>query len=314
MVDKTSVEAIGPDGRYVPYSDTEKESIRVDATTVRSIERTYGRDADGHRTVVQVKQEESRSLPGGEQKVVRTISNPDANGALQVVQRELQDSRQLSPGVRETKTTVLASDVNGGLAPVVQIEERERQSAPGTTEFKKSTMLSDGSGHWQLSEVREGTSNQGTAGGLREERVLRPDSNGHLAVVERTVTKEAQPDSGEKRDTTETYSTNVPGKAGDDSLQLVERQTLVRRNSPTGSQTTTKQIERANPGAPSDGLRITEETIDIVRPGGSGKAERKQTILGQDPNGGLRQVWVEVGTTGNPAAIQVDTRAPATPK
>lgn len=314
VVDKTSVEAIGPDGRYVPYSDTEKESIRVDATTVRSIERSYGRDADGNRTLVQVRQEDSRSLPGGEQKVVRTISNPDANGELQVVQRELQDSRQLSPGVRESETTILASDVNGGLAPVVQIEERERQSAPGTIEFKKSTMLSDGAGHWQLSEVREGTSNQATAGGLREERVLRPDSNGHLAIVERTVTKEAQPDSGEKRDTTETYSTNVPGKAGDDSLQLVERQTLVRRNSPTGAQNTTRQIERTNPGAPSGGLRITEETIDIVRPGGSGKAEQKQTILAPDPDGRLRQVWVEVGTTGNPAAIQVDTRAPAKPQ
>src|SRR5229473_8495001 len=38
VVDRTSVETLGPDGRYVPYSDTEKESHRINDTTVRNIE------------------------------------------------------------------------------------------------------------------------------------------------------------------------------------------------------------------------------------------------------------------------------------
>ena len=97
VVDRTSVETLGPDGRYVPYSDTEKESHRINDTTVRNIERTFGRDSDGHRTLIQERQEESRSLPGGEQKVTRTISNPDANGGLQVVQREV-DAVDLASG------------------------------------------------------------------------------------------------------------------------------------------------------------------------------------------------------------------------
>ena len=33
VVDRTSVEALGPDGRYVPYSDAEKESRRINDTT-----------------------------------------------------------------------------------------------------------------------------------------------------------------------------------------------------------------------------------------------------------------------------------------
>src|SRR6202166_5431299 len=90
VVDRTSVETLGPDGRYVPYSDTEKESHRINDTTVRNIERTFGRDSDGHRTLIQERQEESRSLPGGEQKVTRTVSNPDANGRLQVVRGEVE--------------------------------------------------------------------------------------------------------------------------------------------------------------------------------------------------------------------------------
>src|SRR5579862_7058265 len=73
-VDKQSVERLGPDGRYVPYLDVEKESVKVDATTVRTVEKTYVRGPDGGRTLQQVAQEETRSLPGNEQKVTRSVS------------------------------------------------------------------------------------------------------------------------------------------------------------------------------------------------------------------------------------------------
>src|SRR3954449_13096577 len=36
--DSTSVERIGPDGRYIPYSDTEAETVRINETTSRTIE------------------------------------------------------------------------------------------------------------------------------------------------------------------------------------------------------------------------------------------------------------------------------------
>jgi hypothetical protein len=198
VLDNKSVETLGPDGNYIPYQDTEKESVRVEAATVRTVERTFGRGPDGERKLVQVREEESRKLANGEQRVVRTVLNPDANGTLQVVQRELQDSRQISPDVRETKTTVLTPDMNGGLTPVVQVEERQKQSNDGTVEFKKSTQLSDGAGHWRLAETREGTSKQESSDEHRtEERILRPDSNGNLAVVEPTASKQTEPGPGE---------------------------------------------------------------------------------------------------------------------
>jgi hypothetical protein len=315
IVDKTSVESLGPDGRYIPYQDTEKESVRVDATTTRSIERTFGTGPDGQRTLIQERQEESRSLPGGEQKVIRTVSNPDADGKLQLVQRELQDSKQSAPGVRETKTTVLTPDAEGGLTAAVQIEERQKQSSDGTVEFKKSTLLSDGAGHWQLSEVREGTSKEGSGQGrTQEERVLRPDADGKLVEVERTISKQTAGGPGEKRDTVETYSTNVPGIAGTDALQLVQRETTVRRITTAGEQRSIRQIERPSPGNPTNDLHVTDEVIDIVRPGGSGGTEQKRTILTQDSNGSLGEVWVYMGKTTNPSAIQVDTRTSTKPQ
>jgi hypothetical protein len=315
IIDKKSLETLGPDGRYIPYQEIEKESVRIDAATVRTIERTFGRGPDGARTLVQVKEEESRDRGEGENSLVRTILNPDANGTLQVVQRELQDSQQISPGVQETKTTVLTSDVNGGVAPTVQINERQTKSSDGTVEFKKSTQLSDGAGHWQLAEIREGTSKQ-EGGQIRssEENVLRPDSNGKLAVVERTVSKLAVPGAGEKRDTTDTYSVNVPGITGDSTLQLVQRETAVTRKAVTGQQTTIERIERLNPGAPNDGLQITKEAIDIVRPTGGNNSEQSRTILTRGPEGQLREVWVDFSSTDKPSATQADSPPPIKPK
>src|SRR5580698_92935 len=187
VVDKTSTETIGPDGRYIPFSNTEKETVRIDSKTIRNTERSFGRGPDGQKILIQERQEISSTLADGELKVVRTVSNPDVNGKLQVVQRELQDSKQINPGVRETTTTVFTPDPNGRMSASVQIEEREKQKTAGETEFTKSTRLSDGAGGWVLSEIRQGSSNESEK--IKEERILRPDAEGKMSVVERTVSK-----------------------------------------------------------------------------------------------------------------------------
>jgi hypothetical protein len=308
IIEKTVVEAKGPDGRYVPYSEVERESVRVNATTVRNVERSYGRTPDGQRTLTQETKEESRSFPDGERKMTRTTSNPDGNGGLQVVQRALIDSKEVSPGVRDTRTTVFSADGSGGLAPTVQIVEHERQTDAKTVEFTKSTSLSDGAGHWSLSEVREGTTRAETDGGsTKEERVLRPDANGKMAVAERTVSKQS---AGEQNGTTETYSTNVPGQAGDEGLRLVRRESTVQRNGGSGEHSTTRRVEQANPGDPQGGLHLTQEAIDIVRPGANGTASRSSTIMRSDSTGQVTVVWIDMGHTDNAAVVKTVT-APA---
>jgi len=314
VVDGTSVETLGPDGRYIPYSDTERVSRRVDDMTVRTVERIYGRDPDGHKTLIREIQEESRSLPSGEQKVTRTVSGPDANGRLQILQRQLEDSKQVSPGVRVTNTTLLSPDINGGFSAAVQTEQRETSGSDGTVESKKSTLLPDGIGGWRLSEVRESTTKPDGQGSTKDERVLRPDSNGKFAIVEHTINKQAETSTGERHDTTETYSTNVPGVASDGSLQLVQRQTTVQRTTSAGAQSTVRQIEQPRPGESSRDLHVTQEAIDIVRPGGSGKADQSHTILTSDPDGHLTQIWVDTGKTDNPSAVKVDTRTSKKPQ
>jgi hypothetical protein len=310
-VEKTVVEARGPDGRYMPYSEIERESVRVNQTTVRNVERSYGRTPDGQRVLTQETREESRSLPDGEKKVSRTTSNPDGNGALQVVQRALIDSKQASPGVRETKTMLFSADGSGGLGPSMQTEERERKTEAGTVEITKSTSLADGAGHWTVSEVREGITRKETGGAItKEERVLRPDANGKMAVAERTVTRQSQAGPGEQNQTTETYSTNVPGQAGSEGLELVRRESTVQRTGASGAHDTTRRVEQTNPGDPGAGLRVTQEAIDIVRPGSNGTAAETSVVRSSDSNAHLNTVWIDIGHTDNPAAVKVDT-APA---
>jgi hypothetical protein len=312
-VDTQTLERIGMDGQYVPYLDVEREWVKVDASTTRTIERTYGRDSDGRKTLVQVTEEVQRTLPGG-QKVVRNVSSPDLNGGMQLVRREIQDTRQTNARTQETRTTVLSPDINGGLKPSVQIEERRTKSNDHTVEFKKSTLLPDGAGNLQVMEVRQGTIKEpGTQGKIKEESVLRPDNDGKLAVVERTVSREAEDAPGAKRETVETYSTAVPGAADDGSLHLTQRVTTVQRKRSDGGQMTERQVEERNPGNPGDNPRVTQKTIDIVRPALSGPARGTRTTLSLDSTGSLGTVWVDMGTTNNPAAIQVDMKAAAPP-
>lgn len=312
-VDTTVVQAVGPDGRYIPYSQTEKESVRADANTVRTIERTYGTGPDGQRILIQQTQEESRSLPGGGQKVARTTSSPDANGGLQVIRRELVDSKQVGTGVRETNTTIYSADGSGGMSAAVQVHEREAQASDGSVQFTKSTQLSDGTGHWNLSEVRQGTIKpDGGQASRREENILRPNADGKLAVVERTVSKQSSA-AGETRGTSETYSTNVPGQAGNEGLQLVQRASTVQRSA-SGRESTFRQVEGANPGNPGDGLRVTQQAIDIVRPDGRGSAEQKSTVVTFGPDGQGNTGFVDIGKTSNPGVVRVDTRSAAKAK
>lgn len=297
IVEKTVVEARGPDGRYVPYSETERESVRVNDSTTRKVERSYARDPDGRRVLTQEMKEESRSSADGGKKITRTTSNPDGNGALQVVQRALIDSKQVSPDMRETKTTLFAADGSGGLAPTMQIAERERKTDASTVESTKSTSLADGAGHWTMSEVRQATLRQDGAGTTKEERVLRPDSNGKMAMVERTVSKESAGGAG----TTETYSTNVPGQAGDEGLRLVRRESTAQRAGTGGERQMTRRIEQSNPGDPAGGVQVTQQAIDIVRPGSNGVAQQQSTIVTTDANGRMNAVWVDMGKSDKPA-------------
>ncbi|HSY65538.1 MAG TPA: hypothetical protein VK829_13130 [Terriglobales bacterium] len=311
-LDNQSVQRRGSNGQFEPYQDIERETVKVNATTVRTTTRTFGRDSDGAKTLVQVTEEERRSLPGGDSNVIRITSNPDANGNLQLVQREVEATKRISKNIEETKTTVMLLGINGGVSPVMQVQERRERGA-NTVESQKTTLLPDGVGNWQVSETRHDITRQDGKNRNTEERVSRPDPEGKLAEISRTVSKESETAPGEKHNTSETYSVDVPGSSRDGSLHLVERSTVAQSTSSTGQQTTQRQVEQPDPGNPDSGLQVTILTTDSVSPGASG-AQATRTIQMRDPNGSLEVVSVDTTKSDKVNTVQVQIAPPENPK
>jgi hypothetical protein len=311
-VDNQSVQRRGANGDFEPYQDIEKTTVQVSPTTVRTTTRRFGRDSDGAKTLVQVTEEEARSLPGGGSNVVRTTSNPDANGRLQVVQRQIEETKKIGKDAEETKKTVMLPSINGDLAPAMKTQERRERSSNDTVISQKTTLVDDGNGKWQVGEIRQTTTRQDGNDRTTEERVSRPDADGKLGEISRTVTKDSENAPGEKRNTVETYSVDVPGSARDGSLHLVERATTAQTTSSTGQQTTARQVERADPGDPGSGLRVSIVTNDTVRPGSSG-ARATQTIQLRDSNGDFEVVSVDTSKSDNTHAVQVQIAPSAKP-
>lgn len=311
-VDTKRVEVLGPDGRYQPDSDTETETIQVNPTTTHTVARTYRWDANGRKYLMQVTEEEARSSAIGDAHVVRTISNSDVNGNLQVVQHAVEDTRKTSPNAQETKTTVYLGDGNGGLIPSLQTEELQKRGADHSVEVKSTTLVPDANGKWEVSEVKEKTIKEDGKNRTTEERVSRPDLEGRLSEISRTVGKETETGAGEKNSTVEKYSTDIPGVAGDGSLHVNQRVTTVEKKD-SGGQIIEQQFEQPTPGNPSDGLQVTAKTKYTVHYAASG-TQQKKTVQTRDASGNFNVVSVETEKSDQAPAKQVQNAPSDKPK
>lgn len=309
--DTQRLQRVGMDGQYEPYLDVEKDTVKVDANTVRTIQRSYAY-TDGRRRLVQTTEEESRTLAGGEVKTVRTTSNPDTNGGMQVVQKEVEDTKKVSPGVQDTTTSVYTADINGALSESLRTQQRDTKTDEHTVHFQQTTSLKDGNGTWQINEVRQGVTKDNGKEQDREETVSQPDSDGKMAVVRRDVSKRTSDPSGETKTVEETESVDVPGIPREGALYPVQRITTNSKPGQGGGQTTQTTVQRPNPGAPTEGMQITVQTTDSVQPGPGGVMRSTRTIESfEDQNPAA--VWVDFGQSNKPA-VSTNTPTPAASK
>jgi hypothetical protein len=309
VVDTQSLQRLGTDGRYEPYLDTEKESVKVDGNTTKNVVRTYARDSDGRKKLVQVTEEEVHALPDGESRVSRSTSNPDVNGGLQVVQREQAETKRTGANSQETTTTVLTPDANGRFIPSMQTREEQTKSSDTVTEVKKSTLLPDANGRMQVSEVRQGRLETNGKDQTKSEQVSRADSEGRLSVVQKSVSKNSEGLNGEKRQTVESYSNQVPGKADGTALQLNQKVTTTSRVGVDGTTNTVQQTEQRDPSGSGNGMQTTGTTIDIVRPGLNGGTREQQRSESRNANGNTGVIWIDNRESSKPTpAVSVDTK------
>jgi len=221
VIDKMTVEVLGPDGQYQPYSQTESETIQENNTT-RSIVRSYSPGPDGAERLVQQTDETKQRLSDDQARVVRMISSPDENGKLQIVQREVASTKTTGPNSEQTQSTLYRADSNGTLVPTAQVNEEKKPGANGSVAVTKTTRAQDLSGTWQIAERIQQTETIDGQNRTKETVTLRPDYEGKLSVASRTVTHDSQAE-GDNKQTVEVYSPDVAGSARDGNLHLLTR-------------------------------------------------------------------------------------------
>jgi hypothetical protein len=312
-LDERSVEIRGTDGHFEPYQEIETETLSNDASTVRTTRRTFARDVNGRKSLVQVTEEEKHILSGDDSNGVSVTYNPDVNGKLQPVQREIVDTRTIGKDLEETNATVMLTNINGGLAPAFKTRELRKRIANDTVETEKTTWLPDVNGNWQVSEIRQTIATQEAGDHRTEERVFQPDAERTLSQISRVVSDEFESTSGEKRNSVETYSIDVPGATRDGSLHLVERKTSTARLSPTGGRTTEETVEQINPGDPSAGLRLSVLVDGRMVPAAS-REQSTVTIRARDSNGSFGIVSVDTTKSDRIPTIQIQQTLSEQPK
>jgi hypothetical protein len=301
-VDKQRMEFLGPNGGYQPTSETETETVQVDATTTRTVVRTYQWDGNGQRTLARVSEQESRTTAGGGVRTENKISASDGNGHFQVIRREVADTKTVSPGVEETKSTVYQRDSYGGFSQAEQTQEVKTHAADDSVAVKKTTLMPDGNGSWKVSDVTEKTIKADDKDRTIEERVSRPDLDGRLQERSRTVTKEGETATGEKKSTVESYSVFSPGYS-DNSMHLSQRVTSIQKKDANG-ETIDRLIEEPSGGNPSDGAKVSGRAKYVVKyaaPGAQQATQETKTFEARDANGNFHVVSTETKKSTQPA-------------
>ncbi len=291
-----NVEVHGPDG-YRPSFYIETETDQEDATTIRSIQRSYRPDGNGRKQLTQVTEEETNQLPNGESDVDRTTSKPNPEGNLQIVEREDVETRKSGPESQETKSTTyrINSDgnVNGNMAALRQTDEQQKRGDNDRIETTKTTKSADsGKGSLALAEISEKVVKQEGENRTTEESISRPDVEGNLAEVSRTVVKDTQ-SHGQNVETAETYSLDVPGRSRDGQFHLIQRVTTVRSGD-AGRTTSEQQMEQIDPVGLD--LKVMTKTSDVVTSGPAG-TEQTKTTRARNPDGTFSVSSVETSNS-----------------
>jgi hypothetical protein len=300
-VDKQRMEFLGPNGGYQPAAEIETETVQVDATTTRTVVRTYQFDANGQRTLARVSEQESRATAGGGVRSENKISASDMNGHFQVIRREVEDTKTVRPGVEQTKSTVYERDSYGGFSQTEQTEEVKTKTGDASVTVKKTTLAPDGNGSWKISGVTEKTITADGKDRITEERLSQPDLDGRLQEQTRTVAKERENADGEKTSTVERYSVFSPGYS-DSSMHLNQRVTSIQKKGVNG-ETTEQQIEEPSSGNPSDGTKVSGRGKYVVKYAAPGtQAQETKTFETRDANGNFHTVSTETENSTQPAA------------
>ena len=286
------------DGRFEGFIETEEETVRIDAKTIRIIRRRVGRDADGRRKIIEVQEEVQTGLPGGGLRVTRTFSTPDLNGRLEVNRKEVQEKIPINFKVNKLKgnrerITIFRPDINHshGMSAVEQTERISENKEDGALEVKTERRVPDANGKWETFEVRKQVVRESPGETTTTEDIYRRGAEGKISLTDRKATLQRKIKEGKEEETIETYSVNIEGKTryGDNRLHLDRRQHTVRITSSDGTERTVREVFQRQATAPTEKLKLTERGVETSRPASKNRREIHRTVYFPDPDGRLRK-------------------------
>ena len=274
------------DGKLTPVRQTVVES--TGATPVAR--EVFRFTPDRRRELMATTDSRQDPAAAGESRVVHDTSSMDVNGRLVLTSREIARTRSSGPDARQTETTFLVPTLNQRLEEVERVVDNERRTGAGVIEHDGVHLMRDINGRWQPIETRRGdVRDTGPSERLEQETIERPDINGHLAVVERTVVRRFRAD-GQDHLVVESYAPYASvWPSADRRLVLVERLHRTIRATADGT-STVDEVEGKSLVAPADPMRLIRRSVATERRLGAGRSVTDVAVFERDVNGRMRLV------------------------
>lgn len=277
-------------GKGGPPVEIEQEEAKVDAQTTRITRRAYMTSVNGERQLTETVVEEIRKMPGDRIRAVKTISRKDSSGRFQPIQQEIQDMAPSGPDSYQTKNTLLLPGQSGSLVEKEQIQQTERRTGDKTVEIDRIRFMAGGNGGWNASERRVSQNTTGAESVRSEEQVYQYDINNRLSLARQIQTKEWKDSRGRHRQS-ESFARDLQGK-----LQLDSRTTILQSPQNEGNQVTVETLERPNPAAPNEGLRLVRKIVENVNTVGSNETEKHLEVMEAGLDGSMRTLYSQKST------------------
>jgi hypothetical protein len=301
--DVQTVTVPGVNGGTRSLVDQETKTTRLNANTTRTTTKIYGRDADGNRELIGIKQTDTTDLGHGKSRSVTNDSELDPNGQMNVTRRLISETVPTGPHSETTNVSVFtgAGESSGQLALSQKISEVTRKTKDG--ESTVSTLSRpDENGSWAATQKTETTTTVHAGGAKTEEKnTYSLNADGKLSLSQSVVTRDWKAKDGKDHQVVSTYVTPPGATLNGGGLTLMQQVSTVKAVRPDGTIETRQQTSERSLVSPSEGLKVTGAVVDVATPTKSGMMRTQQTVYGADDNGQLQQITVFGGEQPAPA-------------
>jgi len=242
-------------------------------------------DRDSSDTAKTFRWLESSGATSGGYSAVRTISRLDINGRMSVAQKETQESAASGQDSYRITKTLLLPGIDRKLAEIEHIQQIEKKTSGNTIEIDRTRYEPGSDGKWNAIERSVSRSTLGKEQTQTIEKTYRYDANRRISLVQQVHRLEWKDAAGQTHSQSEIFNAGMDGK-----LQLDSRITMVQTAAGGPKQETTQVLERPNPAAPGEGLRVVQKIVETTQSLDARKNERQLEVFKPDLNGGMESI------------------------